>query len=188
MSDISTIRTLIADPVQYGKHEVIADGKSKEYLVPNSPVVPNSQTVYIDGDDQTEGTDYTFDDDLGLVVFATKPEESKTILVTFRFSILSDEQIQSLLDLNGGDVQLAAADACESIATSEALIQKKLKMLDFQTDGPALLEALLKRAKSLRDTALGEGENEFEIAEQIPTGDGAAFFEKILKDRMRSGI
>jgi hypothetical protein len=184
MSDISTIRTIIADPIRYDRSVSEGDGLSTEFQLPNSPVVANSQSVVVDGSVLVEGTHYIFDDDLGLIVFNTAPGEV-SVTVTYKFSILSDSQIQALLDLNSGDVLLASAACLDAIAISEVLIQKKIKILDLQTDGPAVAAALHKMADRLRDQAAGVGESGMEIIEQI--NDASGWYEKVWKDIMREG-
>lgn len=80
---------------------------------------------------------------------------------------LTDTDVQGFLDLNDGDVRLAAADALEAIATSEALIGKVITTQDLQTDAAKLADTLLKRAAMLRARAR-------EIADQATGDDWAA--------------
>ena len=80
---------------------------------------------------------------------------------------LTDANVQGFLDLNDGDVRLAAADALEAIATSEALIGKVITTQDLQTDAAKLADTLLKRAAMLRARAR-------EIADQATGDDWAA--------------
>lgn len=188
MSDIGTIRTLIADPIRYDRAAATGDATTKEFQVPNSPVAANSQTVTLAGLAQTEGTHYTFDDGLGLCTFATPPPAAAAIVTTYRFSVLSDEQIQALLDLESGSVFMAAALACESIAASEVLVQKRIKQLDFSTDGPAEAAELRKLAESFRkraDATAGDGAG-FDTAEFAETVFQRR--EKLYKERLRSGV
>lgn len=58
--------------------------------------------------------------------------------------------LERLLDLNGGDARLAAADALDMVATSEVLISKKITSQDVTTDGPAVAAALRAQANHLR--------------------------------------
>lgn len=64
--------------------------------------------------------------------------------------LLSDAQITALLNLSDNRVLRAAAQALDTIASSEALVSKKIRTLDLQTDGPAVAKELRERAKSLR--------------------------------------
>jgi hypothetical protein len=65
--------------------------------------------------------------------------------------LLTDVQIQALLDMEGGRVRRAAAQALDTIATSEALISKVIRTLDLSTDGAKVAAELRARAKALRD-------------------------------------
>lgn len=80
--------------------------------------------------------------------------------------ILTDEMINGFLSRYGleatagagtfkrGPVNRAAADALDTIATSEALVLKVLGTVDgLKTDGAALADSLRKRAETLRKQA-----------------------------------
>lgn len=75
--------------------------------------------------------------------------------------LFTDPQIQAFLTLEGGDVRLAAAQALDTIASSEALVSKKIRTQDLQTDGPAVAKELRERATSLRDQAAGALDDAF---------------------------
>ena len=66
--------------------------------------------------------------------------------------IFDDEEIAAFLTIEGADMP-AAALALETIAANEALVEKRITLLDLKTDGPAVCDALLKRARQLRETA-----------------------------------
>ena len=67
--------------------------------------------------------------------------------------LFTDAQVTAFLTMESSNVRLAAAQALDTIATSEALISKKIRTLDLQTDGPAVAAELRARAKELRDQA-----------------------------------
>jgi hypothetical protein len=62
----------------------------------------------------------------------------------------SDVQIQSFLTLEGA-VKLAAAQALDVLASNEALVSKRIRTLDLQTDGPAVAKTLHDQAEALRE-------------------------------------
>jgi len=67
--------------------------------------------------------------------------------------LLSDEQIAAFLRMEG-NVKLAAAQALDAIASSEALISKRITTVDgASTDGPAVAAELRQRAQALREQA-----------------------------------
>lgn len=81
--------------------------------------------------------------------------------------LFSDDQLGSFLTLNRGSVKRAAADALDTIASSEALLSKKITTQDRATDGPAVADALRKHADSLRKRA----QEEDDAAEDAPFFD-----------------
>lgn len=82
--------------------------------------------------------------------------------------MFQDAEIEAFLTLKGGSILLAAAQALDTIASSEALILKKVRLLDVTTDGPAVAKALRDHANSLREQAQVEDvEGAWDIAEQV---------------------
>lgn len=59
------------------------------------------------------------------------------------------------------DVNLAGAKALETIAASEVLVQKKIKLLDLTTDGPAVAKSLREAAAILREQSESESDIDF---------------------------
>lgn len=77
------------------------------------------------------------------------------------YEIFSDDSIDAFLSMESSSVKKAAALALETIASSEVLVQKRIRLLDLSTDGPAESAELLKRAKLLRDQADAEEEGDY---------------------------
>lgn len=173
---VATVRTLIADREQAATDLATGDGTRRRFVLSNAPVVANSQEVRVNGQLYTEvaanpgPTEYTLDDATGLVVFGAAPATGASVTVDYRHTILSDAELSTLLELEAQDDRLAAAAALDIIATSEALVAKRIRILDLQTDGPAVAEALRKHAAELRRQA-SEGSGDFEglvdVAEQV---------------------
>lgn len=71
--------------------------------------------------------------------------------------IFNDEEIDTFLGFSEydgeNDIFIAAAYALETIATSEALTQKAVKILDLSTNGPAVAKELRDHAEKLREKA-----------------------------------
>ena len=67
--------------------------------------------------------------------------------------LFADEEIGVFLAVNGGNVKLAAADACDAIGMDKSLQLLVLKTDDKQTDGAKLLSAIVGRARQLRASA-----------------------------------
>lgn len=96
--------------------------------------------------------------------------------------IFNDTEIDTFLELSAydgeNDILIAAAYALETIATNEALVQKVIKTLDLSTDGTRVADAIMKRARELRNQA--DQYAGFEIAEM--NVNKASALEIIIKD------
>ena len=84
------------------------------------------------------------------------------------YEIFSDEEIGVFLDLNGQDVRLAAADALDQIAASQALILKYIEVNGLKTNGQAVANALHQQAESLRAQAAAAAAEDDEYVDIIP--------------------
>lgn len=160
------------------------DGLTTDFQLTNSPIYDSANLkAYIDGNLEAG---LTLDADAGLVIFAAPPANLSKVEIKYKFSLLSDADITEILGqydavTDDGAPKLAAADCLDIIATSEALIQKRIKMLDLSTDGPAVADSLRKHAQTLREQVYKEPS--YDIAEQVL--DEAGFVEKLTKDWWR---
>lgn len=98
------------------------------------------------------------------------------------YPIFSDAEIEAFLAMEGS-VNLASAAAMETIAANEALVQKRIKVLDLETDGASTAKALLDVAKRLREADSQGGA--FAIVAMIDSH--TAWEERMRKNAMRSG-
>lgn len=64
--------------------------------------------------------------------------------------IFSDEEVGSFLALTDNEILLAAAMGLDTMASSNALVLKKVNLMGVETDGPAVAAALRSQAASLR--------------------------------------
>lgn len=65
--------------------------------------------------------------------------------------LFDDAHITAFLAMESGRVKRAAAQALETMASSEAIVSKAIRTLDLQTDGPKVASELRQRAKALRE-------------------------------------
>jgi hypothetical protein len=82
--------------------------------------------------------------------------------------LFTDEHLNAFLGLEGNNVFNAAALALETMAVDQVMVLKVIKLLDVQTDGAKVADALLKRAKTLRERAADDqdtADDDFAIAE-----------------------
>lgn len=112
--------------------------------------------------------------------------------VTFAsLALLQDEEYTALLALENQNVKLAAAAALDIIASNEALVTKKMRMLDLTTDGPAVAKALRDHATLLRkqvgdDQAAAEAGTDFDVAEWVLSD--ATYAERIIDQAERGAL
>lgn len=83
--------------------------------------------------------------------------------------LFTDDEILAFLAVNNGSVKRAAADACDAIGMDKALQLLVLKTDDKQTDGAKLLEAIVKRAKALREQAKEDDESNLSFDVIMPS-------------------
>lgn len=83
--------------------------------------------------------------------------------------LFTDDEILAFLAINNGNVKRAAADACDAIGMDKALQLLVLKTDDKQTDGAKLLDAIVKRAKTLREQAKEDDENNLSFDVIMPS-------------------
>lgn len=179
---VATVRLLASDPELFDRYTVAGAGE-KDFQLPHFPVVDGSQAVTVGGVAKAEGADYTINNGTGVISFTVAPG---LVVGTYRYTLLSDADIQSLLTLKGDSDYMAAAECCEVIGTSQALILKKITAMDISTDGPALAKSYMERAKSLRERAAAsdlETDAGFDWAEQVP--NDFAFRERVRNQALR---
>lgn len=101
--------------------------------------------------------------------------------------IFQDDQVDAFLSIEGSSVLRAAAMALDTIASNESLVQKRTRLLDLQTDGPAVAADLRKHAATLRERAdFDETSGAFDWAEMV-TGPFSAR-ERVLAQYEREGV
>lgn len=180
MSNIDTIRALIADKPVFAKEDallVVGLTVQLKYfpLVPSSVVFESSPGAF------------TSDDQTGVLTFGA-PVAEDLFVVSYKHTLLLDVDIQAFLDYNvdsDDPIKLSAADALDAIADNQLIIQKKIKLLDLETDGPAMAKELRAHAASLRKQVFSADfvESTFDIIEQV--NDAFGLREKIWKDWLR---
>lgn len=189
MSNIDTIRVIIQDTPLYAKQTVLLDGSQKSTQLTYFPVIVTSVIIT----PPSSVPAFTVDEDNGVLAFATAPTAGSYV-IEYKHVNLLDASIQTFIDLETNvpdlegetvDLKLPAADCLDAIASSQALIQKCIKILDLQTNGAALAKALRDHADSLRQQVYSPEfvESSFDTAEQI--NDQIGFREKVIKDWLR---
>lgn len=65
-----------------------------------------------------------------------------------------DDALEAFLDIEGGNLKLAAADVLMSFASNEAMVSKKIRTETLQTDGPAVAAELRLQAQAFRQEGM----------------------------------
>lgn len=74
--------------------------------------------------------------------------------------IFQDEEIAAFLAMRDVNVGLAAATALRTLASNEALVSKRIKFLELETDGPAVAKELRAAADAMEKQANEDGDIE----------------------------
>lgn len=122
---------------------------------------------------------YDLNTDVGKVRLLIPDSQSDAFL-------FEDSEIEAFLALETG-VKRAAALALETVASNEAMVLKVIRLLDVQTDGAKVADALLKRAARLREQADADDlamDGSFDIAEMVV--DAFTWRERMRKQALRS--
>ncbi len=96
--------------------------------------------------------------------------------------IFENEELDAFLAMEGS-VKTATASALETIAADQALTLKVMRLLDVQTDGRAVAEALLQRAALLREQDANETPT-WDVVEMV-TNDFSARERLLAQARRR---
>ena len=93
--------------------------------------------------------------------------------------LFQDAEIDAFLTLENNVVRLAAAQALDTLASSEVMILKVIKVLDVSTNGDRVGKELRERATALREQheqGVGDPDGMFDIAEWVVDDFGAREF------------
>lgn len=86
--------------------------------------------------------------------------------------VFTDTEVQAFLDLEGGSVKAAAAQAIDTNATNLVLASRVLRTQDLSTDGAKVADAMRKHADRLRAQAEAQGEDDgfyFDVIDLDPS-------------------
>lgn len=166
LNDLDYIRLVLTLP-----HRVIlaeelgtGDGTNKKFLTQLIRVIDGSETIRVNGVAKTLTTDYTIDNETGLVTFVVAPPDTHVVDADYTWSVFSDLDINGLLTkfnnavvtvlqalvlalLSNTDLFVKYTEGMESMDRTAAL--KALEALQEQLiDQPAspVLQAVIWRA------------------------------------------
>jgi len=114
MATVAQVRIILGDIAKFDRQTATGDGSTKKFKLSSLPVITGSDAVAVAGVDQTRGTDYTLDAELGVITFTTAPGAVE-VAATFSYAEISDESITAILALQSNPY-IAAAMCARSIA------------------------------------------------------------------------
>lgn len=122
-----------------------------------------------------------------IIDFSTSTNKVRLLIgdIDVTDKIFNDSAIDAFIAMAlDNNIKRAAAQALLVIAVNEVLVQKRIKLLDLSTDGPAEATALQALAKELiRQADEEEVDGAFDFAEMVDTP--FQYDEFVVKDRLR---
>ena len=107
-TNLELLRKELADPFKYAFDGETGDGETTVFKLSHGKVQSETYAVYVDNNLQTEETDYTIDQDRGLVTFITAPADTKEVEAKYYFAAFSDDEFTEFLALESDNVVRAA--------------------------------------------------------------------------------
>ncbi len=107
----------VAVAEKFGK----GDGVTKYFRLSMYPISADSDIITSGGSAQTRNTDYTIDNQLGLIALVSAPSNGTVLLAqVYKYYAFSDTEIDDILTAQGNDRNKSAAHACRILATNAA--------------------------------------------------------------------
>lgn len=105
----------------------VANGTLTEFITVWYPLVENSETVYLDGVEQTKNIDYTIDYTTGTITFTTAPSDGVSVSASYdwysyghKIKITFDHGIQNLVGQEGSiSIEDSGSNAFGCLSTEE---------------------------------------------------------------------
>ena len=165
ISTADHVRRLIGDPIRRTAEHITGDGTATAFWLSGAPIYSaTAGTVFLVSGDgaqtATGGTAWTHKD--GIIAFATAISANSAALVNYQWSVLSEEEIETITALNAGLPQMAVA-AIEMIQGDYARMVKWSIAQGPEVDPTKAAEHLASLWKQWR-TKIDEDErqNQFE--------------------------
>ena len=108
---------VLSEPDAFGT----GDGATKYFRLSLFPIHATTEVVVVDNVAQTRTSDYTIDNDTGLLTFASAPSNGAVVKAqAYTYNAFSDDEIDQILSDYGNDLNLSAAHCCRALATDAA--------------------------------------------------------------------
>jgi flagellin-like protein len=127
---------------QHGQDAVgTGDGSTVAFMVTNTPVVPGSQTVYVDGTVQTADLDYTANYDTGVVTFKAAPGNNVRVDAVYTHYVVTGVKVTLANAAGGQPVEMTPGVAVIGYSDADTLATvTNYTITKYNADSDNLLE------------------------------------------------
>ncbi len=148
MAVLNDLRQRIDDLPKYRYDTKTADGTATKFQVSKYPIEPNTGTITVGG--SVYGTaGYTLNGTSGVVTFTSAPTNGTSIIAEYTCTQLNGTHLQDILDRNGGNLALGAAEALEVRAAGAASYFSFISG-DVKIDKTKVSDNFMKLAEQIR--------------------------------------
>ncbi len=175
-SNLEQLRLDIGDKEKVAVAEKfgVGDGVKKYFRLSMSTISANSEVITLDGVVQVRDTNYTIDNDLGLITMISAPSGGEKLLAqVYKYYAFSDSELNDILTELGNDRNKSAAHCCRVLATSAAKLFNYTSG-DESVDRTAESQRFREMADNWADEGVAQESGTIDIAvvrSQIYSGD-----------------
>jgi len=122
MATVDELRLKILDRPQMvpGERVGTGDGSGKTFKIMRTPVMGNSVTIYLDGVEVNEETDFDLDYGTGKLIFIQAPGDGVSITADYEFATFGDSELEAFLSSSGNNLSLAAGQVLTSLVADRS--------------------------------------------------------------------
>lgn len=156
LTDLQYIRLTLNLPHRVILRETlgIGDGAIKKFQTQLWPIIAESETVRVNGTAKTRNTDYTIDNDTGLITFSVAPTDTHVVDADYNWSVFSDANITDLLARYNDQVNPTMQDLIRALLANSDLFIKYTTGME-SVDRTRALDALKTLYEELQDLPAG---------------------------------
>jgi hypothetical protein len=156
LTDLQYIRLTLNLPHRVILRESLGtgDGASTKFNTQLWPIIAESETVRVGGVVKTRDSDYSIDNDLGLIIFTVAPGDGLAIDTDYKWSVFSDAKIEGLLERYNDQVNPTMRDLVRALIANSDLFIKYTTGME-SVDRSKALDALKTLYAELQEEPAG---------------------------------
>lgn len=122
MATVDELRLKILDRPQFVSGERVGsgDGSQETFKILHTPVIQDTVTIYLDGQQISEETDFNLDYGTGKLIFTQAPGDGVSIAADYEFATFSDSELEEFLITAGNNLSLAAGQILTSLVADRS--------------------------------------------------------------------